>query len=180
MVKVADELALQWSSLPASTAVGCELSVNEGVSWYSLGTGSASGSTGTVFAAGYEAGSTQVRLTLSGDGTSGPEVRSTSLKVHPLTISDVVVELPVNCGNRLEGLNGVEIEGQVSSIERIRRLEALAGTRVLFQDTDWPVTPVTVWEMVSVESTTVGIYDRSKGHRTESNAVAVVTLRRAS
>jgi hypothetical protein len=181
LTKVIDEWTVTHAPLNSGMSVSLEISMNEGLAWFEIATNSTGGSTTTAGPVGFEGATVQARIVLTGDGTTTPVIRSSSLKLHPLTITDDILELPINCGNELEGLNGMLIEPQVAATVRMRQLEALGGTRVRLQDIDWPVTGLSeIWEVVSVDTTSVGIFDRSQSRRTESGAVAVLTLRRGS
>ena len=181
LTKVIDEVMVKTEPLPASATVSVEVSVDDANSFVSFGTVAQAGSKGGTFLLGEEASAVATRLVLTAAGVGSPVVRIAQYKLHPLSAVDTVVELPVDCSDRMVGANGVEIQdAQPVGLDRARWLEGLVGTRVRFQDVDWPVTrQAETWEMVSAEYSALGVYTRSIARRAESAAVCVVTLRRA-
>lgn len=155
------------------------VSVDGGGSYTTLGTVNAAGLRSGAWEIAREAPSVAIKLTLGAVATS-PEIRTTQVRLHPLSVVDEILVLPINCEDELRGVNGRDLSEARPSLNRAAVLEALVGTRVKVQDVDWPVTGTSsIWEMVSADTTSVGVSDRRVGHRTEAAAVCVVTLRRA-
>jgi hypothetical protein len=179
--KVFDEMVLRTEPLnDTDDRVELEASVNGGLTFSSVGTMSGSGSTFVEFICGFGGVSVTTKVTLrSTPGTTGPVVRMVQTKLHPLTISDEVVELPLDLGPNRVGLNGRSLPGGSSPMALLRSLQALTGQRVKFQDVDWPTTrSASVWEVTGVQGSSSGSFSRHKGGRVEHDAVAVVSLRR--
>lgn len=180
MTKVFDELTLSIDPLPASATVEAEVSYDAGVSFTPVGEITATGLREARWALGRQSARVAVKVILNAAGVVSPSLSMVQVKLHPLSVVDTVVELPILCANRQNGMNGVEIQDARGGVERARLLESLVGTRVAFQDVDYPLTGlVETWEMVSAEFTSVGVYERSSGARQEAAAVCVCTLRRA-
>lgn len=181
--KVYDELVLRTEPLvDADDSVLLEVSVNGGLSFSTAGTMSGAGSTFIETQVGLTGSSMTTRVTLSSAPANyGPEVRLVQSKLHPLTISDEVAELPLDLGPKRVGLNGRPLAQDDDPLALLRQLQALTGSRVKFQDVDWPTTrSAGVWEVTGVNASSAGSFSRHKGGRIEHEAVAVVTLRRAS
>jgi len=180
LVKVFDSLSVTLDPLPADSSLDVAVSYDGGVSYTSVGSIDTIGLRGGRWDLGRQGASVSVKVTLNAAGTTSPSVSMHQVKLHPLSVVDQVVELPISCADRMSGLNGVEAPDSRSGMERARILESLVGTRVAFQDVDWPTTElVETWEMVSAEFSSVGVYERSSGSRQEAAAVCVCTLRRA-
>ena len=189
--KVFDEFVLRTEAFANPLdSVTIELSVNSGQSYSEIGRMSGAGSTFAEFPVDLSGQSFITKVTLrSQDWTppggstvtsDGPEVRLLQMKLHPLTISDEVVELPLDLGPNRVGLNGRSLANDFTPMFLLRTLQSLVGTRVKFQDVDWPSTRKDgVWEVTGVQATSAGSFSRHKGGRVEHDAVAVVTLRRA-
>lgn len=178
--KVLDAAEVTSVPLPASVSVTVDVSIDDGSSFSEVGSFSTPGLRGGEFAIGWDAPSFAYRLTLTASGSQSPVVRIFQMKLHPLSVADMLVQLPIDCHRRQVGLNGVPLSDVPSGMERARTLENLVGTQVVLQDVDFPVSGETeVWEMVSAEFTSVGTFQRSKGRRVEQTPVCVVTLRRA-
>jgi hypothetical protein len=180
LTKVIDAVSVVTEPLPANASVTVSLSYDDGNSFTSVGTTSTAGAKGDEWVVDAETSAVATTLTLTATGVASPVVRLVQLKLHPLSVVDYLVELPVDCSDRMVGMNGVEIQDALPvGMARARFLENLVGTRVLFQDVDWPITDTAeVWEMVSAELTSVGVRNRRLGRREETAPVCVVTLRR--
>lgn len=180
LTKVTDRVALVTEPLPATVAVDVDLSFDDGNSFVEYGAISTAGLKGGDWEVGIESKALVMKLRLSSTGAFTPVVRLVQAKQHPLSIIDTVLELPVNCHDKLVGLNGVTISDSTPiGMARARALEALIGTRVLLQDIDWPFTQTSeVWEVVSAEYSATGTFSRQLSRRVEQDPVCVVTLRR--
>lgn len=179
LTKVLTDLRVTLGALPVDGSLTAAVSVDGGGSYTTLGTVNAAGLRSGAWEIAREAPSVAIKLTLGAVATS-PEIRTTQVRLHPLSVVDEILVLPINCEDELRGVNGRDLSEARPSLNRAAVLEALVGTRVKVQDVDWPVTGTSsIWEMVSADTTSVGVSDRRVGHRTEAAAVCVVTLRRA-
>lgn len=178
LVKVLDELSVITAPLPASSSVTLELSIDGATSYSSIGSFSSAGLTGGSWAVAQEAPSVSTKITLATSGSTSPTLTAVQVQLHPLSIVDAVMQLPINCARRKEALNGTALP-EVSAWTQIRNLEALVGTRVLLQHVDWPDTlSGEVWEVVSAETRTHGARSAASSNREENSPVCVLGLRR--
>jgi hypothetical protein len=123
----------------------------------------------------------RVDLTANDDNTRTPVVTMLQAKLHPTGPTDQLLVYPVNCSDRVVGLNGVEIEPDSSAgagMARARWLEALVGSTVTVQDIDWPITRMTQsYEVAGADVSTVGVFSRHVNRRADP-PVLMLTLRR--
>lgn len=179
--KVVDDLRLSTVPMPAGATVTAEYSTNGGISYQTIDSVLSTGGQSELFEPiGVRGASVGLQFKLTAD-TVSPTVTLGQVRVHPLSLSDQVVSLPINCGDSITGLNGriLKDAGAGSGMRRVRVLESLMGTRVLFQDVDWPETKqATIWEMVQIDVQSDGVRAANQNRRVDS-AIAVVTLRRA-
>ena len=102
------------------------------------------------------------------------------VKAHPVVPSDILVQLPVLASNKLKGLNGQWVDDGRNAMTIVRELESIVNQRVGFQDVDWPSTgTVQLWDVVSVDTTLTGAFNRPKNRR-DDVGVCVVTLRKSN
>lgn len=181
LTKVVDEIEVVTAPLPASSQVTLDMSTDEGSSFDEFGSFSTPGLKGGTWSVDREARAVSARVTIETSGSLSPKVRMLQYKLHALSVVDTMVELPVDCSDRMSGVNGVEIQDdQVTGLARARTLESLVGTRVSFQDVDYPVTETSeIMEVVSAVLQSQGTYDRLLARRAETAPVCLVTLRRA-
>jgi hypothetical protein len=180
LVKVIDEVSVSLDPLPANSNVQVLVSYDAGISFSTAGSVTNAGVRDGRWALGRQASRVATKIVLNATGVASPKVTMMQVKLHPLTVVDSVVELPISCAERMVGMNSVEIQGGPGGMVRARTLESLVGSRVTFQDVDYPSTKlVETWEMVSAEFSSVGVYERGVGARQEAAAVCVCTLRRA-
>jgi hypothetical protein len=182
-LKHLDEILVSTLPLPASTSVAVAYSVDGGTTYTTAATFNTTGATrhSVALTTEVDAASFRLRMTLTPSGASAPTVTAVLAKAHTTGLADRLIELPINCSDRLKGLNGQELPESKpgAGIARVRTLEALTGTHVSFQDIDWPVTRTSeTWEVVGVDSTMTAVYDRHLGRRSDQG-VATLTLRRA-
>lgn len=118
-------------------------------------------------------------LTSGSSGTATPVVRLAQLKYHAKTVSDVVLRLPIDCGDRVRDLRGKDLteNGTGAGNLRARTLEALIGSTVEVQDIDYAQTgTASNFDVVSVDRRALSLWDRQQG-KSEIREVALVTLR---
>lgn len=179
LTKVLDRFDGITDPIPGGGSIAISYSLDGGNSYTGTVTNSSAGTQGVGLLPAAAGATIGVKVVLGSTGAS-PVVRALIARVHPLTLADALVYLPVNCSNRVAGLNGQllrEMNGDGEA--RARTLEALAQTRVLLQDVDWPITGVAnTWEVVDVMVDSTGVFDRHKGRRSDS-MIAVLTLRRS-
>ena len=159
------------------TSVTIGYTIDAGASYTTLI--SASTSDSAVAALDVDSPSLGMQITLAGNGTTDPDFRVASAKFHPRGLIDKVLVLPINCGDKVEGLNGADLGYKNGSgMARARTLEALLGNVVTVQDLDYQATSGTYsMEVVSVDMRRVrAAYDPSRSEN-RSYQVAVVTLR---
>jgi hypothetical protein len=179
LTKVIDSISISTDPLGSGAGVEVLVSTDSGTSFTEFGTVNTPGVRAGSWPINRQAATVAVRLNLTATSVS-PVVTMMQVKLHPLSLVDMVVELPISCADRQVGLNGLEIQNSVGGLQRARELESLVGTRVVFQDVDYPSTgEVQVWEMVAAEYTSVGVFERQTGARQEAQAVCVCTLRKA-
>jgi hypothetical protein len=183
LAKVYDEALALFDPLPSGSTIAGSYSLDGGLS-YAAGsfTVSAAGTVRTKSTISREASSIGLILTLTPtvalDDT--PVVRAASFRCHALSPADQILKLPINCSDRLAGVNGQELpeSGPGSGATRARTLEGLVQTRVYLQDIDWPTTQsVSTWEVVDCEVTSAGVFD-SHRNRMVYDQVAMLTLRK--
>lgn len=109
-----------------------------------------------------------------------PTVRVVSTKFHPLGISDEMLVLPIDCSDRVEGLNGADLGYTPNSGRaRARTLSELQGNYVTIQDIDWPETATTdEFELIQVDVRRVRMARDPSTASNRSSQVAVCTFRR--
>lgn len=180
LVKVYDTVSVGLDPLPAGATVDMAMSFDNATSFTSFGSIETAGAREARWAVGRQGSSVATKITLTATGAAAPAISMVQTKLHPLSVVDSVVELPIACTDRQSGLNGQEIPSSDPGLARARVLESLVGSRVSLQDVDWPTTGlVSIWEVVSTEFTSVGVFERGQGHRREAAAVCVATLRSA-
>lgn len=180
--KIFDFVTLVVKPLGSGESVLVEYTTDGGNSYVTLGTLTSAGATRVTYTLAKKGASIGLRLTLGGAGTSTPTVQLAQVRLHPHGLADTVVQLPVNCGNHVSGLNGSPLpeNGPTAGSTRARTLEGLVQSRVLFQDIDYPITQTAeVFEVVSVDVRSYQLYDRALG-RNAIHMVAVMILRKAA
>jgi hypothetical protein len=177
--KVFDRVEAAFDPVPTGAGMSVEYTTDGGISYTSAGASvSTAGLTGSSWELKKSARSIGLKVTLTASSVDSLKVRFLQTKLHPLTISDQLLVLPVNCANELAGLNGQIIRDGMTGIGRARWLEQLVGSRIKLQDVDWADTGVsTTWEVVDVETVLTGVKDPRLGRRVDSG-VSQITLRR--
>lgn len=176
--KVVDRYRVSFPPLPGGGTVGLEYTRDSATSFVSVGEDAdVAGLTEYSWDLPARVNSIGYRVTL-GATTVSPSLSFVQIQLHPLAIREEILQLPVNCSDRVTGLNGQIIRYSRTGIERVRVLEAMVGNRVKVQDTDWPSTgKALIWEVIDVETRLNGFFDRSANRRVETG-MSVVTLRR--
>ncbi len=123
-----------------------------------------------------------LKLTFTGPATggNGAPLSFLSTRYHPLGLADTLVQIPIDCGDHLRGLNGAPLaeNGEGAGIRRARALQNLVQTRIKFQDIDWHVTGSTeVFEVEACDLTGVALYDPSRSG-SAVRMIANLTLRK--
>jgi len=119
------------------------------------------------------------RVTLNGPGSTSPTLYRLTAEVHQFGIADRLIQVPIDCFDTVTDLRGKPLEenGPGAGMKRLRSLEALAYTRVLFQDLDYQDTATTyIMEVVQVETDFRSLYSRRRSEA-ETGGVAVLTLK---
>lgn len=179
--KVFDTVRLWAKPLVADSSIEIDYTIDEGASYVNLATGtiSSAGQRAVSAVLAKKASSIGLRVTLAGPGTSTPTVIAFQAQLHPVGKSDVVLQLPIDCGDTVSDLRGRDLDenGHGAGANRVRVLEELAQTRVKVQDIDWKVTGVSeVFEVVQVESTSRNLRNPRSGTALP-RSVTVLTLR---
>lgn len=179
IVKSIDQLLVSTEPLLDDSSVDIALSTDSGESFNDIGTQSGAGSTGIQLdttLAGNDM-SYELLLNPSTDRTKTPVVRHVGIKAHPFGLFDRVLQLTVNCGEKMKGVFGQPLVGP--GLAGARELAALAGQNVQLQDVDWPITQQTeIWQVVAAEVQSAGVPDPVKGRRAEAGTTCVITLRK--
>lgn len=142
--KIWDRALMQFLPLPSGGEVDLKATYDGGNSYAAVTGFSAmsSGLTQTSVDLGRRAASAGVEITLkpnSGSPVSSPIVTVWQMQCHPVGKADLVLSLPIDCGDTISDLNGNPLpeNGPGRGTERARLLESLQGQRVLVQDVDW-------------------------------------------
>lgn len=161
----------------ASSTVEVEYSIDGGTTWVDAITANATAQ--ALAAVDVDAPSLAMRINLVGNGTVGPAVRVVSAKFHPLGLLDRILQLPVNCSDKAEGLNGAALPyAKGSGMARARTLQGLMGNYVEIQDVDWHVTGTTeLMEIIQVDIRGFRSALDPVTRTNRSGQVAVVTAR---
>lgn len=179
--KVWDQVeVLTVGQLNAGESVSVEGTTNEGGSFFEIGELAGAGARRVRLPVQRRSATMGLRYTLKSTGTTQTKITLVSRRYYPLGLSDVVVVLPIDCGDNLRGLNGHELPGNAagSGARRARDLESLTQTRVKLQDIDWAVTRQShVYVVVNSQVTAVGVYDKHLGRKVWRQIVTL-TLRR--
>jgi hypothetical protein len=180
--KVVDQYSITTAPLPSGGSVSVLLSLDVGNSYSSVGPAMATvGSTTRTWLQDTIVRTAGIEITITSNGATSPKVRHAQLRLHPLLISDQLLQLPVNCADQLTGLNGqlLPVDSPGAGLKRARVLEQLIGTQVKLQDLDWPLTKTSsIWEVVDAQTVTTGVFDKHQSRRVDS-AVTTLTLRRS-
>jgi len=121
-----------------------------------------------------------LKLEFVGNGSGDCALTFLSTRFHPLGLADTLVQIPVDCGDFLKGLNGAPLpeNGEGAGALRARDLQNLVQTRVRFQDIDWHVTGATEsYEVESCEVEAVTLYEPSRSG-SALRMIAKLTLRK--
>ena len=180
VTKVLADVSL--TTLPLNGTVEVLYSPNTNGTFVSIGTMSGSGATSAEFAGlNVMASSFGFKLILTPSGSTGPTVKLLAAKTHPISLTDQIVVLPVDCSDERDGLNGrpLPTSGTDRGREIARALEALVGSLVQLQDVDWPDEPSGIFEVQGCDlSEASAVYSRFRNKRVQ-HAYAVLTLRRS-
>lgn len=184
LTKVFDSVTVVAEPLAGDESIETSYSHDDGVSYLPLATATltGAGSRSVTAAMAGHARTVSLRFELNGPGTSTPTLRFAQVRLHLLGPSDRVLQIPIDCGDRVSDLRQKQLaeNGPGKGAQRARALEALEQTRVRFQDVDWPTTQeAAIYEVLNVDVRSVGVYDRSVG-RQALRQVAVLTLRKAA
>ncbi len=185
LTKVYDEIVALFDPLPADVTVTISYTLDNGVSYTDLDSAASTSGQQSLFnELAKEGRSIGLKFTLAAgnSGDDSPKLRMVQTKLHALSLTDEVIQFPINCSDQLKGLNGQLLPDTApgSGLKRLRILQALMGSRIKLQDIDWPVTQVaTIWELVGIEAESVGEFSPKENRRVDS-AVATITLRRAA
>ena len=181
LFKIWDDVSLTMDPLGTGESIEVEVTVDGGANYTALANNSVSESlkSHTVSIA-KQAKEMGLKLTFAGNGSGDCALTFLSARFHPLGLADTLVQVPVDCGDFLKGLNGAPLaeNGEGAGALRARDLQNLVQTRVRFQDIDWHVTGATEsYEVESCELEAVTLYEPSRSG-SALRIIAKLTLRK--
>lgn len=181
--KILDSTTIQVRPLIAGESIQIEYTLDGNITYTTAGSLATAGAQRAQAKPDVRAGTFGFRLTLAAmNGASKTTGYALQAKFHPLGLRDIVTRVRVKAYDNMTGLNGAPLpenaKGQGARI--LRTLETMGQTRILFQDIDWHLSQTAhVYEVVSVETSRVSVYDASRGENSVGGD-AVLTLRRAT
>ena len=176
-----DEIVVLTTPIAAGCSVTPHVSIDEGATYTALSTLDTVGGTSQSTRLSSSSRSIQYKVVFVGSGSATTTLNFVQVKYHAIGLRDTVVSIIVDCGDNVRGVNGRPLPENApgAGTLRARTLAALTQRRVNYQDIDWPVTKAAeVYEVLQVQTSALGIYDRSqalKRHR----LLATVVLRKA-
>lgn len=182
-VKSVDEVQIATHPLLNVAEVDVSLSTDTNATHQLVGTQDTEGSVGATFNPIVAGRDIALRIDLTAENSglnASPRVKILSVKLHPFNLADEIVVLPVNCADRLNGLNGQELpeSGPGAGLSRAAELQGLVGKNVVLQFIDWPRTGITnTYQVIGADTETIGVFNPQRGERVDS-AVCQLTLRR--
>jgi hypothetical protein len=181
LFKIWDDVTMTMDPLGSGESIAVSTTVDGGATYTALtgGTVSEQLKTHTV-AVGKQSKELGLKLSFVGSGTGDCSLTFLSSRYHPLGLSDTLVQIPVDCGDQLKGINGGPLaeNGEGAGVLRARALQNLVQTRVRYQDIDWHVTGATeIFEVESCEIAAVSLYDPSRSG-SAIRMIARLTLRK--
>jgi hypothetical protein len=178
--KVWTELDVTFDPLPSGGQIEISYSVDGGVSYDALLAAVTAGTKTARWTLGLESDVISFKIKLTGT-TVTPSFRTLTVRANPVGLADQILVLPINCADRVTGLNRRELPESAdgAGARRARVLENLVQSRVQVQDVDWPITGTTqTYDMIAADVTSVGVFDPSKGRQSQAQ-ITTVTLRRS-
>ena len=181
LFKIWDDVSLTMDPLGSGESITASVTVDSGATFTALDNGSVSESLKShTVAISKQAKELGLKLVFVGSGTGDCALTFLSARFHPLGLADTLVQIPVDCGDFLKGLNGAPLSenGEGTGVLRARTLQNLVQTRVRFQDLDWHVTGATEsYEVESCEVEAVTLYEPSRSG-SALRMIAKLTLRK--
>jgi hypothetical protein len=185
LAKVFDRVTVRCAPLGVSESIRVRYSTDDGVTFTEPSGGplASVGATKKEWDLGVRATSLTLQLELTGSGASTPDLSVVEVKYHPQGVSDVVVEIPVACFDRVAGLNGKPIPEQAgqpgAGAARARQLETLTQQVVSFQDVDWKDSQAEeLFEVLAADAYKVSVMDTARGVQT-AGKIVMLTLRKS-
>jgi hypothetical protein len=181
LFKIWDDVTMTMDPLGSGESISVSTTVDGGATYTALtgGTVSEQLKTHTV-AVGKQSKELGLKLSFVGSGAGDCALTFLSSRYHPLGLSDTLVQIPVDCGDQLKGINGGPLaeNGEGAGVLRARALQNLVQTRVRYQDIDWHITGATeIFEVESCEIAAVSLYDPSRSG-SAIRMIARLTLRK--
>lgn len=171
--------SLGWSADIAAGSITVNYTTDGGDTYTASSISAETGEEGVV-SLGVESATLGLQISLTGTGSATPYIRVVSAKFHPLGLLDEILLLPIDCSDRVEGLNGADLGYTPDSGRaRARALQDLLGNYVTVQDIDWPETTTTYdYEVIAVDIRRVRMAMDPSTRTNRSTQVALVSLRR--
>ncbi len=178
--KVWDDVSIVHDPLPTGGAVEVQYSLDNGGSWTSLGSSSTAGTKTKVFGLAKAAKTLSLKAIITlGSGTTAPQISTLQARYHAIGLADEQVQLTIDCGDNLKGLNGHPLpeNGNGAGATRAHVLQHLVQERVKFQDIDWHlIGHGGVYDCESIDIGATIMYDpQTSGQRVRM--LATITLR---
>ena len=181
LFKIWDDVSLTMDPLTSGESITASVTVDSGATFTALANGSVSESLKShTVAISKQAKELGLKLVFVGSGSGDCALTFLSTRFHPLGLADTLVQIPVDCGDQLKGLNGAPLpeNGEGKGVLRARTLQNLVQTRVRFQDIDWHVTGATEsYEVESCEIEAISLYEPSRSG-SALRMIAKLTLRK--
>ena len=181
LFKIWDDVSLTMDPLGTGESITASVTVDGGTTFTALANGSVSESLKShTVAISKQAKELGLKLEFVGNGSGDCALTFLSTRFHPLGLADTLVQVPIDCGDFLKGLNGAPLpeNGEGAGVLRARDLQNLVQTRVRFQDIDWHVTGATEsYEVESCEVEAVTLYEPSRSG-SALRMIAKLTLRK--
>ena len=181
LFKIWDDVSLTMDPLGTGESITASVTVDGGANFTALANGSVSESLKShTVAISKQAKELGLKLEFVGNGSGDCALTFLSTRFHPLGLADTLVQVPIDCGDFLKGLNGAPLpeNGEGAGVLRARDLQNLVQTRVRYQDIDWHVTGATEsYEVESCEVEAVTLYEPSRSG-SALRMIAKLTLRK--
>jgi hypothetical protein len=181
--KIWDDVTVVHDPLPSGGSVQVHYSLDKGGSWVDLGSSASAGTKNKTFSINKVGKTLMLKATIAlSSGSTAPKLSIMQARFHPIGLKDELIQLTIDCGDQLKGLNGHPLpeNGYGAGAKRANTLESLVQQRVKFQDIDWHIQGSSlVYDCESVDIGATILYDpQTSGQKIR--LLATLTLRKAS